>query len=121
LRDTIALPVDRRYDLVHYADPQSLRETAYALRAVDKRSNLLRVGNVLEEAALDKYSFTRDAYLQRRRAEVFDHDDDREVPPPLPADAARPAPADAAPAAPAAPAPGAPAAPAGQPQPAPAR
>jgi phospholipid-binding lipoprotein MlaA len=27
---------------------------------------------VLDEAALDKYSFTRDAYLQLRRAEVYD-------------------------------------------------
>jgi len=42
------------------------------------------VGNVLEEAALDKYSFTRDAYLQRRRAEIFDREDNREVPPSLP-------------------------------------
>jgi ABC-type transporter lipoprotein component MlaA len=33
-------------------------------------------GNVLDEAALDKYSFTRDAYLQRRRAEVYDQDEE---------------------------------------------
>ncbi|MFZ1609392.1 MAG: VacJ family lipoprotein, partial [Rhodoferax sp.] len=26
----------------------------------------------VEEAALDKYSFTRDAYLQRRRNQVYD-------------------------------------------------
>jgi len=39
---------------------------------VDVRANLLRAGDVLEGAALDKYSFTRDAYLQRRRAEIFD-------------------------------------------------
>jgi hypothetical protein len=30
---------------------------------------------VLDEASLDKYSFTRDAYLQRRNAEVFDFRD----------------------------------------------
>jgi phospholipid-binding lipoprotein MlaA len=114
LRDTIALPVDRRYDVVSRIDPNGTRAAIYTLRAVDMRSNLLRVGNVLEEVSLDKYSFMRDAYLQRRRAEIFDREEDREVPPPLPDETQEP-PA-AAPAAPAVPA-----APAGQPAPAPAR
>jgi len=42
------------------------------LRAVDVRHNLLRTSSVLEEAALDKYTFTRDAYLQRRRSEIYE-------------------------------------------------
>ncbi|HEX2544735.1 MAG TPA: VacJ family lipoprotein, partial [Ramlibacter sp.] len=91
LRDTLALPVDRRYDIVHYFEPVGLRESAYLLRIVDRRSNLLRVGMVLEEAALDRYSFTRDAHLQRRRAEVFEGAEDKEVPPPLPDESAAPA------------------------------
>jgi phospholipid-binding lipoprotein MlaA len=63
----------------------------YVLHAVDKRSNLLRVGNVLDEAALDKYSFTRDAYLQRRRAEIYDREQDADLPPPpAPDESARP-------------------------------
>jgi phospholipid-binding lipoprotein MlaA len=41
----------------------------YALRAVDARANLLRAGSVLDSAALDKYSFTREVYLQVRREE----------------------------------------------------
>ena len=86
LRDAAALPVDRHYDLIRLVNPDSARDLTYALNLVDRRANLLRVGNVLEEASLDKYSFTRDAYLQRRRAEVFDHDDDRDVPPALPDD-----------------------------------
>jgi phospholipid-binding lipoprotein MlaA len=44
----------------------------YALRLVDLRSNLLRAGQLLEDAALDKYSFTRDAFLQRRRNDIHD-------------------------------------------------
>ncbi|MGE0332790.1 MAG: VacJ family lipoprotein [Ramlibacter sp.] len=72
LRDTLALPVDRRGDPVQDINPQASRNGTYLLRAVDVRSNLLRAGAVLDEAALDKYSFTRDAYLQRRRAELFD-------------------------------------------------
>lgn len=72
LRDTLALPVDRRGDPVQDINPQASRNGTYLLRAVDARSNLLRASSVLDEAALDKYSFTRDAYLQRRRAELFD-------------------------------------------------
>lgn len=84
LRDTAALPIERRYDLIRLIDPTSARDLTYAVKAVDRRANLLRVTNVLEEAALDKYSFTRDAHLQRRRAEIHDRDENREVPPPLP-------------------------------------
>jgi phospholipid-binding lipoprotein MlaA len=70
VRDTVALPVDRRYYPLRELHPESHRNVLYGLRVVDTRANLLRVGNVLDEAALDKYSFTRDAYLQRRRADV---------------------------------------------------
>lgn len=84
LRDTVALPVDRRYDLVRYVDPAAARHSLDVLRAVDRRSNLLRIGIVLEEAALDRYSFVRDAHLQRRRAEIFPDGDEQDVPPPLP-------------------------------------
>src|SRR5262249_37826614 len=70
LRDALALPMDRRANLVRYFD-QDWRYTALTLQAVDTRANLLRVTSVLEDAALDKYSFIRDAHLQRRRAEIF--------------------------------------------------
>jgi phospholipid-binding lipoprotein MlaA len=90
LRDAAALPVDRRYNLIHLYWPDGSREALYGVQAVDKRANLLRVGNVLEEAALDKYSFTRDAYLQRRRAEINDRDDNVDVPPPLPDESKEP-------------------------------
>jgi phospholipid-binding lipoprotein MlaA len=66
VRDTFALPVDTRGNLVRQVDPVSARNSLYALRAVDTRANLLRAGSVLDSAALDKYSFTRDVYLQVR-------------------------------------------------------
>lgn len=72
LRDTAALPVDWQGDLVTHIGGTSEQTGLYVLRAVDVRSNLLRAGDVLEGAALDKYSFTRDAYLQRRRALITD-------------------------------------------------
>jgi len=73
LRDTIALPVDRKGNPIQYSsDHETPKNLLYALRAVDIRSNLLRASTVLDEAALDKYSFIRDSYLQRRRAETFE-------------------------------------------------
>lgn len=74
LRDTLALPVDNKGDPLHDVDPWGTRGSLYLLRVVDIRSNLLRASSVLDQAALDKYSFTRDAHLQRRRAEIFEGD-----------------------------------------------
>jgi phospholipid-binding lipoprotein MlaA len=75
LRDTLALPIDTKGDLIWRMPHTSERTSLYVLRAVDRRANLLRVGEVVDQAALDKYSFTREAYLQRRNAEVFDFKD----------------------------------------------
>lgn len=104
LRDAVALPVDRRYNLVQQIDSQTGRTLTYSLALVDKRSTLLRASDVLDQAALDKYAFIRDAHLQRRRAEINEKDDDlRDVPPALPDESKDPnAPAAATPAAPAA-------------------
>ena len=48
------------------------RDRLTGLNLVDTRANLLRATEALEEAALDKYSFTRDFYLQVRDNEVYD-------------------------------------------------
>lgn len=73
MRDTGGLVVDS------FADPVSwgvhevrVRNSAKALRFVDVRASLLPADKVVEEAALDKYSYIRDAYLQRRRSQIFD-------------------------------------------------
>lgn len=72
VRDTLALPVDMRGDPVRHVDPISARNGLYALRVVDTRANLLRAGEVLDGAALDKYSFTRDVFLQVRSQRAAD-------------------------------------------------
>jgi phospholipid-binding lipoprotein MlaA len=91
VRDALALPVDLQGDPVHYVDPASTRNSLYLLRAVDTRSNLLRASSVLDQAALDKYSFARDAHLQRRRAQIFDSQKpDRFVKPPAGSDGKEP-------------------------------
>ncbi len=66
LRDTVALPVDWKGDLLNSADV-TIQTPLSVLRVVDKRANYLGAGNVLDAAALDKYTFIREAYLQRRR------------------------------------------------------
>ncbi len=80
LRDTLALTFDRQGDPVHSVEQTAARYQLYSLRAINQRSNLLRVGTVLEEAALDKYTFIRDAHLQKRRAEIF-NSDPADIPP----------------------------------------
>lgn len=67
LRDSLAMPVDQQIDPVGNLNEVALRNTLTTLRIVDTRANFLQVGNLLDDAALDKYSFIRDAYLQRRR------------------------------------------------------
>lgn len=74
MRDTLALGVDWTGDPVWYVRSNYARFALYTLRGVDKRSNSLRVGDVLEAAALDKYTFIRDTYLQKRRADITERD-----------------------------------------------
>ena len=49
-----------------------LRNSLYVINAVDVRKGLLGVEDNLNAIALDKYSFIRDAYLQRRLYEIYD-------------------------------------------------
>lgn len=57
---------------VAYLDSDTLRAGLYSLQYLDYRADELGSEKVLEAAALDKYSFLRDAYLQRRRSMVHD-------------------------------------------------
>ena len=66
VRDAVALPVDFYGNPVSYVDPVSARNSLYGLRIINTRANLLGTTSVIETAALDRYSFTRDAYLQLR-------------------------------------------------------
>jgi len=81
LRDTVALPVDIQGNLVSGIDHVPTRNSTIALQLVDKRASLLEATAMLEEVALDKYTFTRDSYLQRRRSSIYDGNppDDGEV------------------------------------------
>jgi phospholipid-binding lipoprotein MlaA len=67
VRDTAGFVVDWEGDIVsRRVNDIPVHNSLYVLRAVNKRANLLGVTSVLDYAALDKYAFTRDAYLQMR-------------------------------------------------------
>jgi phospholipid-binding lipoprotein MlaA len=70
VRDTLGRSVEARGDLVLGLEHVPTRNSLYALRAVETRANLLRASSVLDEAALDKYSFTREVFLSRRQSAI---------------------------------------------------
>ena len=72
LRDTAALPLDMKADLVQEVPDVATRNTLTALHVTDTRAGLLQAVDVVKEAALDPYSFVRDAYLQKRRNDIYD-------------------------------------------------
>ncbi|MDH5358104.1 MAG: VacJ family lipoprotein [Gammaproteobacteria bacterium] len=72
IRDTFGLIGDAFTDPVNYLDDPATRNGLYALRIIDNRANLLSVEKVLDEAAIDEYSYVRGAYLQRRQNLVYD-------------------------------------------------
>lgn len=74
VRDTAALPLDFNGDIWRYKEPIYLRNIGTATRAVDQRANLLDASSLLEDAALDRYQFVRDGFLQRRESKVYDGD-----------------------------------------------
>ena len=49
-----------------------LRNSLYGVGFVDQRSQLLGVGEIVDTAALDRYTFIRNAYFQRRRYLFYD-------------------------------------------------
>lgn len=67
VRDTVGLVADRFVDPRTYLDSTRLSVTLYGINAISMRAALLNATDLLSDAALDKYSFVRDAYLQRRQ------------------------------------------------------
>ncbi|AFT87299.1 MlaA family lipoprotein [Paraburkholderia phenoliruptrix] len=67
LRDAVGSIGNYYVNPLSYIDPPGLSWALYGLNIVNTRANLLNASDVLEGAALDKYSFVRNAYLQRRQ------------------------------------------------------
>jgi len=79
LRETAALPVDMQWRPAALTNDSATQVGLSALQLIDVRAGLLGASRILDEIALDKYQFVRDAYLSRRRSQVYDGD-----PPDLP-------------------------------------
>jgi phospholipid-binding lipoprotein MlaA len=78
VRDGIGTAFDLYSDPIDNFRPIRVRNSAYVLRFINVRADLLDASRLLEEAALDRYVFQRDAYLQRRRSLVYDGQPPRE-------------------------------------------
>lgn len=71
VRDGIGIPVDYFYFSIYpHIYPPTVRYSLYALGVVQRRAQLLQLEPIFEEAALDKYVFMRDAYLQNRAYQI---------------------------------------------------
>lgn len=78
VRDTAGFVVDRQGDLISQrVDHASTRNSMQGLRIVNTRTELLPATNMLDQIALDKYSFVRDGYLQRRQSQIRPQEEDR--------------------------------------------
>lgn len=71
LRDATTLTLENRYNPISQIDHIRTRNSATVLRIVETRAGLLSLTDMLDDMALDKYSFARDAFLQKRRAEIY--------------------------------------------------
>lgn len=65
VRESAAMPVD-------FVSSPSFGVAAMPLQFTQTRSTLLSATSMLDDIALDRYLFVRDAYLQRRRSLVLD-------------------------------------------------
>lgn len=74
VRDTVALPVDAQGNLVAGVSDVSTRNSLTTLNLLSRRARLLQASNILDQVALDPYTFTRDAFLQSRLNAVYDGD-----------------------------------------------
>ena len=87
VRDGAGLAVETVFDVNFWLDNVSARNIIFGVRTVSARSELLDADDLIAGAALDKYTFIRDGYLQRRRNMVYDgnpprvRDEDEETDP----------------------------------------
>ena len=72
LRDTLSLTLDFKGNPTSRVRPQSAHYELLGLNLLSKRAQYLGLGDDLNDLALDRYSFLRDVYLQKRLSDVWD-------------------------------------------------
>jgi phospholipid-binding lipoprotein MlaA len=84
VRDTFGTAADLQSDYLFRLLPDvALRNSLTGLRVVNARNTYYEAGDLLDGAAIDKYSFLRDAYIQRRRYQINEGRDDEESTTPI--------------------------------------
>ncbi len=79
VRDTFGTVADLESDYLFRLLPNvALRNSITGLRVVNARNTYYEAGDLLDGAAIDKYSFMRDAYIQRREYQINEGRDDEE-------------------------------------------
>jgi phospholipid-binding lipoprotein MlaA len=79
VRDTFGTVADLESDyLFKYVKDVGLRNSITGLRVVNARNTYYEAGDLLDGAAIDKYSFMRDAYIQRRQYQINEGREDEE-------------------------------------------
>ena len=79
VRDTFGTVADLESDyLFSYVKNIGLRNSITGLRVVNARNTYYEAGDLLDGAAIDKYSFVRDAYIQRRAYQINEGREDEE-------------------------------------------
>lgn len=74
VRDTVGTAANftfNQIDIVGSINDVGWRNSIYGVEVVSRREALLDVSKTVDRTALDPYSFIRDAYLQRRKAQVL--------------------------------------------------
>lgn len=79
LRDGAGLYADSFPSRIRHVDHIRSRNQLYLVKSINRRAQLLDQEKVLDEAALDRYEFIRDAYLLRRESLVYDGNPPREI------------------------------------------
>lgn len=79
LRDSFGIPGELYFSPTALSHDAALNNSLRALSLVNVRANYLGATNLLDDVALDQYSFVRDAYLQRRQNLVYNGDPPEEL------------------------------------------
>jgi len=98
VRDAVGLVPDSYANPISYIKPIPARYGVYGGYLIDTRAELLDATNLIDQTALDRYQFTRDAYFQRRTSQQYEGnpplapEEDEAAPPGPGPDATKPKP-----------------------------
>jgi phospholipid-binding lipoprotein MlaA len=74
LRDSLGMPGDMYFSASSVGSTVRQENLLRVWQGVNLRANLLGATNLLDDVALDKYAFVRDAFLQRRQNLIYEGD-----------------------------------------------